>query len=93
MFPTILRHIWAVSSHVSIGFLNYSRPAQPQTQAQPQPTTYIDALETNESGRKRCAVDVTLLGTPHHLRDSEGDSEPMVASRPTDEIDSVQILK
>jgi sentrin-specific protease 1 len=90
MLTTIPHQIWAASSNAFTGFLNYFRPAQVQTQAQPQPTTYIDALETDESGRKRRAVDVTHFGTPHRLRDSEGDSEPMFAPRPAGEIDAGQ---
>jgi hypothetical protein len=89
MLTTIPHTIWAASSNAFTGFLNYFRPAQAQTQAQPQPTTYIDALETDASGSKRRAVDVTPFGTPHHLRDSKGDSEPMFAPRP-DEIDAGQ---
>jgi len=90
MLTTIPHQVWAIGSNAFTGFINLFRPAQAQPQAQPPQPTYIDALETDESGRKRRAVDVTPFGTPYHLRDSEGDSEPMFAPRPEDEFDASQ---
>lgn len=78
MLTTIPTNLWAIGSNAFTGFLNLFRPAQAQVQTQPAPPTFIDALETDESGRKRRAVDVTPFGTPYQPRD-DGDSEPMFA--------------
>ena len=74
MFTTIPHQIWAIGSNAFTGFFNFFRPAQ----AQPE-NTYIDASETDASGRKRRAIDVTPFGTPSQPRDLDGDSEPMFA--------------
>jgi hypothetical protein len=82
MFTTIPHQIWAIGSNAFTGFYNYFRPAQVHTQAQTQTQsedTYINAFETDESGRKRRAIDVTPFGTPSQPRALDGDSEPMFA--------------
>ncbi|GAB7331005.1 hypothetical protein MBLNU13_g02509t1 [Cladosporium sp. NU13] len=82
MLTTIPHHIWAIGSNAFSGFFNFFRPAQVHTQAQTQTqseNTYIDAFETDESGRKRRAIHVTPFATPSQPRDLDGDSEPMFA--------------
>lgn len=84
MLTTIPHQLWALGNNVVSGFISLFRPSQAHTQTHhtsSAQSTRIEGVATDQSGRKRRAVDVTLTNTPHQPRVFERDSSPMIVTR------------
>ena len=88
MLTIIPSQVWEFGFNAFTGLFNiFSGPAQTQAPAQPQ-ITHIDAVETDASGRKRRAVDVTPSETSHQPQELDDDDvNPSDAPHQPQELD------